>query len=53
MMTEFEKMQSGALYLYPDHEEAFLAVRDERLEMLYDFNHAHPREEEKNALRCW
>ncbi len=47
MMTEFEKMQSGALYLYPDHEEAFLAARDERLEMLYDFNHARPREEEK------
>lgn len=33
-MTEFEKMQSGALYLYPDHEDAFLAVRDERLVIL-------------------
>ena len=33
-MTEFEKMQSGALYLYPDHEEAFLAVRDDRLVIL-------------------
>lgn len=45
-MTEFEKMKSGQIYLYPQEEE-FVRERDARLEMLYDFNHARPSEQKK------
>lgn len=45
-MTEYEKMRSGEIYLYPQNPE-FIEARDSRLEMLYDFNHARPSEEKK------
>ena len=45
-MTEYEKMRSGEIYLYPEDAE-FIEARDACLEMLYDFNHARPSEEEK------
>ena len=45
-MTDYEKMKSGELYLYPQ-DTAFIEKRDACLEMLYDFNHARPSEERK------
>lgn len=49
-MTEYEKMRSGEIYLYPQNPE-FIEARDSRLEMLYDFNHARPSEE-KREMNC-
>lgn len=45
-MTEFEKMKSGQIYLYPEDEE-FVSARSMRQELLYDFNHSRPSEQKK------
>ncbi|MEI0748531.1 maltose acetyltransferase domain-containing protein [Brachyspira pulli] len=43
-MTEIEKMENG--YLWEDTKEYFEEQRITR-ELLYDFNHSRPSEEEK------
>lgn len=51
-MTEFDKMRACGLYLYPTEQE-FVQAREQRQELLYDYNLTRPREfdKRKNLLK--